>query len=70
MYLKGIFTKKTDNWNPDRTGIKWMKLFVQLALLVSLFIPCFTRAALYVDIKKTVLATSVSLYLNVRVGQS
>lgn len=30
-----------------------MKLFVQLILLVSLFIPYFTKAALYVDIKKS-----------------
>jgi TolB protein len=29
-----------------------MKLFVQLVLLISLFIPYFTKAALYVDIRK------------------
>ncbi|MDX5462001.1 MAG: protein TolB [Wolbachia endosymbiont of Tetragnatha montana] len=30
-----------------------MKLFVQLVLFISLFISCFTKAALYVDIKKS-----------------
>ncbi|WP_168456266.1 Tol-Pal system protein TolB [Wolbachia endosymbiont of Ctenocephalides felis wCfeJ] len=29
-----------------------MKLLIQLVLLFSLFIPCFTKAALYVDIRK------------------
>ncbi len=46
-----------------------MKLFVQLVLFISLFIPYFTKAALYVDIKKAVLVTSVLLYLNVHVKQ-
>lgn len=30
-----------------------MKLFVHLVLFISLFIPYFTKAALYVDIKKS-----------------
>lgn len=46
-----------------------MKLFVQLVLFISLFIPYSTKAVLYVDIKKAILVILILLYLNVHARQ-